>query len=295
MLKYKYRTLSIESGSLPRSPICISDGIFASAISTIFPAELPPTHTAFSMKPESGSALPSGAQERVSDNTRLPRVIPPHPSSSPPRTKNRSSLRVQGIGDTFPSPEALASSPGTTIRFDSALSAGFWIVSRFVPLIGWATAWSFDRLRLWAETGQSPETSRDLSAIHAIARVVLAFVLLWHGLVPKLLFHNIDERIMLSQAGLAPHWLSWIGSGEILLGLLVLFTWNRRSIFLFGGALMVLATLTVSIKSPAYLRAAFNPITLNLAVLALCIVGWISSHSLPSARRCLRVDPRTQR
>lgn len=25
------------------------------------------------------------------------------------------------------------------------------------PLLGWATAWSFDRLRLWIETGQAPE------------------------------------------------------------------------------------------------------------------------------------------
>lgn len=26
------------------------------------------------------------------------------------------------------------------------------------PLVGWATAWSFDRLRLWLETGRPPET-----------------------------------------------------------------------------------------------------------------------------------------
>ncbi|WP_260615620.1 hypothetical protein [Microbispora sp. KK1-11] len=29
----------------------------------------------------------------------------------------------------------------------------------FRPLIGWATAWSFDRLRLWLETDQTPERS----------------------------------------------------------------------------------------------------------------------------------------
>ncbi|MEU8177423.1 hypothetical protein AB0C14_31505 [Microbispora hainanensis] len=29
----------------------------------------------------------------------------------------------------------------------------------FRPLVGWATAWSFDRLRLWLETGQTPERS----------------------------------------------------------------------------------------------------------------------------------------
>ena len=29
----------------------------------------------------------------------------------------------------------------------------------FRPLLGWATAWSFDRLRLWVEDGTSPEES----------------------------------------------------------------------------------------------------------------------------------------
>lgn len=31
------------------------------------------------------------------------------------------------------------------------------------PLVGWATAWSFDRLRLWVERGQPPERSRTLA------------------------------------------------------------------------------------------------------------------------------------
>ena len=30
----------------------------------------------------------------------------------------------------------------------------------FRPFVGWATAWSFDRLRLWLEDGVSPEASR---------------------------------------------------------------------------------------------------------------------------------------
>ncbi len=43
----------------------------------------------------------------------------------------------------------------------------FGIIGRIVdkiffrPLLGWATAWSFDRLRLWIERGVLPEVSRD--------------------------------------------------------------------------------------------------------------------------------------
>jgi hypothetical protein len=33
----------------------------------------------------------------------------------------------------------------------------------FRPLLGWATAWSFDRLRLWLEDGIPPERSRLLA------------------------------------------------------------------------------------------------------------------------------------
>ena len=164
----------------------------------------------------------------------------------------------------------------------------------FRPLIGWATAWSFDRLRLWAEKDQAPESSMNLSLIHAVARLTLAFVWLWHGLVPKLLVRHIDERAMLRQAGIPLHWLPWIGAGEIIFGILMLCTWSRRFVFVVNGVLMVLATMAVAVKSPAYLEAAFNPVTLDLCVLSLSIAGWLASRTLPSARRCLRKDSSKQ-
>ena len=166
----------------------------------------------------------------------------------------------------------------------------------FRPLIGWATAWSFDRLRLWAETGQPPELSLALALIHALARLALAGVWIWHGLVPKLLFRDPDERQMLTDSGISPAriplTISLIGTAEILFGLLVLITWRRRSVFLLNAGLMVIALATVARRSPRYLRAAFNPVTLNLLVAAVSVVGWLASRSLPSARNCLRRDPR---
>src|SRR5262245_18751082 len=41
----------------------------------------------------------------------------------------------------------------------------------FRPLMGWATAWSFDRLRLWIERGISPEISFLRAAVHTLARL----------------------------------------------------------------------------------------------------------------------------
>src|SRR5690606_7735983 len=95
----------------------------------------------------------------------------------------------------------------------------------FRPLMAWATAWSFDRLRLWIERGIDPALSRQRSITHAFARLAVAFVWLYQGLVPKLLFPHIDELRLLRDAGipssvlpLALHALGW---AEVLLGLII--------------------------------------------------------------------------
>jgi hypothetical protein len=164
----------------------------------------------------------------------------------------------------------------------------------FRPVMGWATAWSFDCLRLWAEGKQSPETSLALSWIHAVARIAIGAVWIWHGLVPKLLFQNPDERVMLTQAHLPIALLPWIGAGEILFGLTMLIVWRMRSLFFINIALMVLATAAVAIRSPAYFTAAFNPFTLNLCVASLSAIGWLASRILPSSRSCLRIAEERQ-
>src|ERR1039458_111543 len=89
----------------------------------------------------------------------------------------------------------------------------------FRPLIGWATAWSFDRLALWVEDGQTPEVSMMVAFVEAVARVTSAAVWIWHGLVPKLLFHALDERRMLAEAGLPMAVLPWVGWAEIVFGI----------------------------------------------------------------------------
>jgi MFS family permease len=84
------------------------------------------------------------------------------------------------------------------------------------------------------------------------------------------------------------------GGLEILFGALILYRWSWRSIYLANIALMVLATVAVTLNSPAFLTATFNPVTLNLAMIALSIVGWISSEMLASSRRCRRLAPKEQ-
>ena len=164
----------------------------------------------------------------------------------------------------------------------------------FRPLIGWATAWSFDRMRLWAEREISPEMSLLAASVHGIARLTLAFVWIWHGLVPKLLFQDADELLMLQQAGLRAQWMVYAGAFEVAFGVAVLLLWRQRWLFVLQMLLMAAALVSVALRSPAYLHHAFNPVTLNLLVIALAIVGWLAWPAVPSAARCRRSDPRAQ-
>jgi DoxX-like family len=160
------------------------------------------------------------------------------------------------------------------------------------PAMGWATAWSFDRLRLWVEEGQTPEVSMALATVQTVVRGAIGLVWVWHGLVPKLLFHDVNERIMLAQAGLAGSALPWVGWGEVVFGLVMLAGSRWPWLFAVNIALMVAALLGVVVRSPAYLSAAFNPVTLNGCVIALSVVGLIVSKRVPSARFCLRRRPK---
>jgi len=162
----------------------------------------------------------------------------------------------------------------------------------FRPLMGWATAWSFDRLRLWIEEGSLPAATMRWTILYAMVRFCVIGIWLWQGLVPKLLFSDGDELRLLTASGLSPQWLPVIGLMEIALGVIGLVGWRWRGYFVATGALMVVATLSVCMTIPAYFHHAFNPLTLNIAVMALCTVGWIAHPFAAFAGRCLRQAPR---
>ena len=164
----------------------------------------------------------------------------------------------------------------------------------FRPIMGWATAWSFDRLRLWIEKGIDPAVSLQRTLIHLVARASLAFVWLYQGVVPKLLHQHADELAMVQQAGIsetmAPLVVTIVGWCEVIFGL-VMVVLPQRWHFLVTIILMIGATISVVINSPHYLAAAFNPISLNVLMMAVAAIGLFVSRDLPSARRCLRKPP----
>lgn len=161
----------------------------------------------------------------------------------------------------------------------------------FRPLMGWATAWSFDRLRLWLERGVDPRLSLERAMLHGIARVTLAVIWLYQGIVPKLLFRDGGELNILRSVGLfhgrEASILSLAGLGEILFGLLMLCAWRSRQIFIANVVLLALLALG-AIGSPAIFVAPFNPVALSLAMTGLALIGYRTGKDLPTARNCRR-------
>ena len=168
----------------------------------------------------------------------------------------------------------------------------------FRPLLGSATAWSFDRLRLWIEKGIAPEISRTLSAAYAVVRLILGFVWIYQGLVPKLTFQDPAELQMLRDTGIAASQVHAVtfaaGVLEIAFGIILVFLWRQCWPLYLTIAAMIIAILTVGICSPMFLTAAFNPVTLNFAVAVLALVALLLHPYIPASRRCRRQAPRSE-
>jgi hypothetical protein len=158
----------------------------------------------------------------------------------------------------------------------------------FRPLIGWATAWSFDRLRLWITREVPPRVSFRMAVIHAVARLGISFTWLWQGAMPKLVFPSVDERAMMAAIGLPAALLAAIGVIELAMAMATLLLWRWRPFFLLNMVAMLASLAAVALGTPSYLVAAFNPVTLNTLMIVLSLIGYLSAAELPSAARCRR-------
>jgi hypothetical protein len=291
----------------------------------------------------------------------------PRPDLSAPQrflyeTRIGFGLRIQGEGETLATREDVSGVRTSSLRFWSddpksliRVGSGYWqyipqpdgvrFLTRyqydtrfgplgrlvntvlFEPLLGWATAWSFDLLRLWLEQDLDPSSSLERSAVHAIARVSLATMWVYQGLVPKFLDarrgreraanfgrawrdllrrDSANPAAPLSEvelvrrtrvlagpfAGHEPLVVRLMGAAEIAFGLGLLSFWRARLPLLLSVPGLIGLTLGVARSSPAVFRAPFNPATLNLAMIALSVIAFVvSGRRLPTAARCLRQPP----
>ncbi|MCC3374970.1 DoxX-like family protein [Cohnella sp. REN36] len=162
----------------------------------------------------------------------------------------------------------------------------------FRPLFGWATAWSFDALRLWLERGKAPAASLRQALAHLAGVFGLALCWLYEGLVPKLLGPASGELAMLRAAGWFPAreasaiWT--LGAAELLMAAAIV-RWHRLTwIYAAQAALLVLLTAAGATAGPELLSEPFGPLPLAAAMLALGAVAAWTAKDLPSAARCRR-------
>jgi DoxX-like family len=264
---------------------------------------------------------------RFSEIEYLPRGAPAEPQRFRYATRLGFGLSVEGTGETVGERDLPDGSSTSALRFgsDSRLSliregSGYWryspiedgvrlatrydyrirhgypgaIVDRFLfrPLMGWATAWSFDRLRLWLERDVTPEVALGAALAHTIARLALAVVFAYQGLVPKLIAADPDEAAMLADAGVASADIATamtvMGVAEVAFAVVLVLLWHRRWPVVAAAAFSAVALVFVAVTSPGYLGAAFNPVSLNLAIIALAVIDVLVMPLVPDAGRCRR-------
>jgi hypothetical protein len=111
------------------------------------------------------------------------------------------------------------------------------------------------------------------SPVLLVSRFALAFVWIYQGIVPKLVCQSPVELELLSHLGPLYGFLcSVMGYGEMLFGLLLLLSpW--RWPFVLNILAMAGLFVYVSLTEPALLVQPFNPVTLNVALIALSIAS----------------------
>ncbi len=166
------------------------------------------------------------------------------------------------------------------------------------PIFGWATAWSFDRLRLWLEQGTPPDHARNHAIAHAIAVGGLAGVFAYQGLVPKVWKVDGGEVAIWQGLGLpeprARRVVRAVGAVEAAFAVTTIARSNTRWPFVIALAAMPTLAVGAAKADRSILAKAFNPASLGLAVAALAGVALATNEGRPSGRRPLRRAPDRQ-
>ncbi|WP_269620514.1 DoxX-like family protein [Zhongshania sp. BJYM1] len=109
-----------------------------------------------------------------------------------------------------------------------------------------------------------------------VARYILGFSWIYHGLFPKLIAVAPLEKALTATIGLSDHtsYLVTISAGvlEVFFGILIIVFYQNSRIILANIVTLVVLCIFVAIQMPGLLIEAFNPVTTNLALIGLSYV-----------------------
>ena len=163
----------------------------------------------------------------------------------------------------------------------------------FRPVMGWATALSFDVLARWLQTGERPHTQYRRFFCYYFICLLFSFVWFYQGLVPKVIGkHPLEVEMLTNLSPLsvqqASSMIIGVGIIEVIIGLLFFIpTWHK---YLLITQIILFPILTVSavLAAPPVAIAPFNVVTFNLALWVLSLVAWLLKLELPTAKTCKR-------
>ena len=116
-----------------------------------------------------------------------------------------------------------------------------------------------------------------------LCRAALAFSWIYQGAVPKIVCQSKGEADLLGHVIPVYQWVCeaifWIGAGEILFGLLLLAAaWSW--VFWLNIVTLTGLLLFVLLFEPAMFTLPFNPLTLNVSLIALSVIALIEMNNI---------------
>ena len=109
-----------------------------------------------------------------------------------------------------------------------------------------------------------------------MARYMITFVWLYHGIFPKLVHVAPLEQLMTGSIGFSDN-ISYLitkaaGIGEVIFGLLFFVFYKTKLMNILNILALAFLLLSVTTLQPQLLIEAFNPVTTNLPIMAFSFV-----------------------
>lgn len=119
--------------------------------------------------------------------------------------------------------------------------------------------------------------TETIARINFLSRAALAFVFIYHGLVPKILWLSQTEIAITNAHHLPSPLTPWIaGVSELALGTCILILrWSLVPIYL-SAVLLIGLLFDTLLMMPSLLVEAFNPVTINLVSLVMAYFAIIT-------------------
>ncbi|BCE02825.1 DoxX-like family protein [Marinicellulosiphila megalodicopiae] len=109
-----------------------------------------------------------------------------------------------------------------------------------------------------------------------IARFIISFSWIYHGLFPKLIHIAPLEKLMTASLGFSDELSIWItrsaGVGEIIFGIILFIFYQSKLIVALNIFALIMLLMFVCVFQPMVLIEAFNPVTTNLPIIAFSLI-----------------------